>query len=66
MKYLLALCIPAVWIWGITLAIIIREYFNDVIFKDFSLFIVGATILFPAISFAVTVILVQTIITIRK
>ena len=65
MKFVLALCIPAVWLWGITLAVIVREYFGSVHFQDFSLFITGATLLFPMIALAMTVVLVHTIKTIR-
>jgi|TARA_R100000900_G_C3219713_1_gene140544 hypothetical protein len=61
MRLLLGLCIPAVWLWGIALAVIVREYFNDVMFADFSTFIIGATLIFPAISLAVTIVLVKTI-----
>ena len=65
MKFVLALCIPAVWLWGITLAVIVREYFGSVHFQDFSTFIMGATLLFPMIALAITVVLVHTIKTIR-
>tara|TARA_R100001143_G_C3349415_1_gene128647 strand:- start:1438 stop:1635 length:198 start_codon:yes stop_codon:yes gene_type:complete len=65
MKFVLALCIPAVWLWGITLAVIVREYFGSVLYQDFSLFITGATLLFPMIALAVTVVLVHTIKAIR-
>ena len=65
MKYLLALCIPAVWLWGITLAVIVREYFGSVLYQDFSTFIMGATLLFPMIALAVTVVLVHKIKAIR-
>jgi len=65
MKFVLALCIPAVWVWGITLAVIVREYFGSVLYQDFSTFIMGATLLFPMIALAITVVLVHTIKTIR-
>jgi len=65
MKFVLALCIPAVWLWGITLAVIVREYFDRVFYQDFSTFIMGATLLFPMIALAITVVLVHTIKTIR-
>ena len=65
MKFVLALCIPAVWLWGITLAVIVREYFGSFLYQDFSLFITGATLLFPMIALAITVVLVHTIKTIR-
>ena len=65
MKFVLALCIPAVWLWGITLAVIVREYFGSVLYQDFSTFIMGATLLFPMIALAITVVLVHTIKTIR-
>tara|TARA_R100001244_G_scaffold100539_1_gene75037 strand:- start:344 stop:541 length:198 start_codon:yes stop_codon:yes gene_type:complete len=65
MKFVLALCIPAVWVWGITLAVIVREYFGSVLYQDFSTFIMGATLLFPMIALAVTVVLVHTIKAIR-
>mgnify|MGYP006255777117 CR=1 FL=1 len=65
MKFVLALCIPAVWLWGITLAVIVREYFGSVLYQDFSTFIMGATLLFPMIALAVTVVLVHTIKAIR-
>tara|TARA_R100001369_G_scaffold11468_1_gene24965 strand:+ start:2004 stop:2270 length:267 start_codon:yes stop_codon:yes gene_type:complete len=61
MKILLGLCIPAVWLWGIAMAVIVREYFSDVLFADFSTFIAGVTLLFPVLSFAITVILIKTI-----
>jgi len=61
MRLVLALCIPAVWLWAIALAVIVREYFDSVFYQDFSLFITGATLLFPMIAVAITVVLVHTI-----
>ena len=65
MQIVLGLCIPAVWLWGISLAVIVREYFSDVMYMDFSMFITIAPLIFPAISLAVTVVLLRTMLVIK-
>ena len=61
MKYLLGLCIPAVGLWGITLAVLVREHFSYVMYKDFSMFITSATLFFPVLAVAIIVLLIKTI-----
>tara|TARA_R110002051_G_scaffold27602_2_gene66223 strand:- start:357 stop:569 length:213 start_codon:yes stop_codon:yes gene_type:complete len=61
MKYLLGLCIFAVGLCGITLAVLVREHFSDVMYKDFSMFITSATLFFPVLAVAVIVLLIKTI-----
>ena len=34
MRIFLALCIPAVWVWAITLSVVVRSYFNHDLYQD--------------------------------
>jgi len=35
MRILLALCIPAIWVWAITLSMIVRSYFDYALYQDY-------------------------------
>ena len=61
MKYLLLLAIPPIWWWGITLSLLVRDYFDQEIYQGFSSFIVCATLLFPAIAFCATMVILLTV-----
>jgi len=58
MKYLLLLVIPPIWWWGITLSLLVRDYFDQEIYQGFSMFIFGATLLFPTIAFCATMMII--------
>tara|TARA_R110000796_G_scaffold6012_3_gene21955 strand:- start:888 stop:1097 length:210 start_codon:yes stop_codon:yes gene_type:complete len=66
MRLVLALCIPAVWLWAIALAFAMHDFFNQEVYKDFTSFALFAQLLFPTIAIAITIVIVGTIKTISN
>jgi|10_taG_2_1085330.scaffolds.fasta_scaffold159145_3 hypothetical protein len=61
MRILLALCIPAIWVWAITLSMIVRSYFDYALYQDYRSITMMMELLFPIIAVGCTYILWKTI-----
>ena len=61
MRILLALCIPAIWVWAIALSMIVRDYFDYALYQDYRGITMMMELLFPIIAVGCTYILWKTI-----
>ena len=61
MRILLALCIPAIWVWAIALSMIVRDYFDYVLYQDYRGITMMMELLFPIIAVGCTILLWKTI-----
>ena len=61
MRILLALCIPAIWAFAITLSMEIRSYFDYALYQDYRSITMMMELLFPIIAVGCTYILWKTI-----
>ena len=61
MRIFLALCIPAIWVWAITLSVVVRSYFNHDLYQDYRSITMMMELLFPILAVGCTYILWKTI-----
>ena len=61
MKILLALCIPAIWVWAIALSMIVRDYFDYALYQDYRNIVTIMELFFPVMAVYCTILLWKTI-----
>ena len=61
MRILLALCIPAIWAFAITLSMEIRSYFDYALYQDYRNIVTIMELFFPVMAVYCTILLWKTI-----